>query len=139
VGWNAGRLGKPTAFIVTKINAGSNSGSPRTLRRWKRDVLGELTPPTKVAGTLRRAVRSAVPFAMKLLPGFRVDGTWNVPTTMVDGTWNVPTTMVDGTWNVPTTMVDCTWNVPTTLTFVRCVLGVLGQNDFYALPRFAKV
>ena len=116
MGWNAGRLGVPTAFIVTKINAGSNSGSPRTLRRWKRDVLGELTPPTKVAGTLRRAVRSAVPFALKLLPGFRVDGTWNVPTTMVDGTWNVPTT----------------------LTFARCVLGGLGQNDFYELPRFAK-
>ncbi len=41
-------------------------------------------------------VRSAVPFAVKLLPGFQVDGTWNVPTTLgfqVDGTWNVPTTL----------------------------------------------
>ncbi len=43
----------------------------------------------KVAGTLR------VPFAVELLPGFQVDGTWNVPTTLVDGTWNVPTTLVD--------------------------------------------
>ena len=25
---------------------------------------------------------SAVPFAVKLLPGFQVDGTWNVPTTL---------------------------------------------------------
>ena len=45
---------------------------------------------TKGAGTLRRAVRnrqkvqarSAVPFAVKLLPRFLVDGTWNVPTTL---------------------------------------------------------
>jgi hypothetical protein len=41
--------------------------------------------------------RSDVPFAVKLLPGFQVDGTWNVPTTLtfvhVDGTWNVPTTL----------------------------------------------
>ncbi len=39
--------------------------------------------------------RSAVPFTVELLPGFQVDGTWNVPTTLfqVDGTWNVPTTM----------------------------------------------
>jgi hypothetical protein len=35
---------------------------------------------TKVAGTLR------VPFAVKLLTEFQVDGTWNVPTTLVDGT-----------------------------------------------------
>jgi len=26
--------------------------------------------------------RSAVPFAVELLPGFQVDGTWNVPTTL---------------------------------------------------------
>jgi hypothetical protein len=48
-----------------------------------------------------------MPFAVKLLPGFQVDGTWNVPTTLfqVDGTWYVLTTLfqVDGTWNVPTT------------------------------------
>ena len=25
--------------------------------------------------------RSALPFAVRLLPGFQVDGTWNVPTT----------------------------------------------------------
>ena len=33
-------------------------------------------PPSKVAGTLRRAA------AVKRLPGFWVDGTWNVPTTL---------------------------------------------------------
>jgi len=26
--------------------------------------------------------RSTLPFAVKLLPGFQVDGTWNVPTTL---------------------------------------------------------
>jgi hypothetical protein len=34
--------------------------------------------------------------------------------------------------------VDGTWNVPTTLAFARCVSNGLGQNDVYALPRFAK-
>jgi hypothetical protein len=29
--------------------------------------------------------RSAVPFAVKLLIGFQVDGTWNVPTTLIPG------------------------------------------------------
>jgi len=29
--------------------------------------------------------RSAVPFAVKLLPGFQVDGTWNVPTYFIPG------------------------------------------------------
>ena len=42
-----------------------------------------------------------MPFAGELLPGFQVDGTWNVPTTLFQ--------------------VDGTWNVPTTLTFVGCV------------------
>ena len=56
-----------------------------------------------------------MPFAVELLPGFEVDGTWNVPTTLifeVDGTWNVPTTLifeVDGTWNVPTYYFDFGW------------------------------
>ena len=50
------------------------------------------------AGCGRKKVlaRSAMPFAVKLLSGFQVDGTWNVPTTLrfqVDGTWNVPTTL----------------------------------------------
>jgi hypothetical protein len=41
-----------------------------------------------------QARSAAVPFAVKLLPGFQVDGTWNVPTYyFVDGTWNVPTTL----------------------------------------------
>ncbi len=35
-----------------------------------------MTQPTKVAGTLRRAVRSPA------LQGFQVDGTWKVPTTL---------------------------------------------------------
>jgi len=67
--------------------------------------------PTKGAGTLRPVL-----FAVELLPGFQVDGTWNVPTTL--------RFQVDGTWNVPTTLrfrVDGTWNVPTPLTFVGCV------------------
>jgi hypothetical protein len=54
-------------------------------------------------------------FAVELLPGSLVDGTWNVPTTL--------TFLVDGTWNVPTTLtflVDRTWNVPITLTFTGC-------------------
>jgi hypothetical protein len=29
--------------------------------------------------------RSAVPFAVKRLPEFQVDGTWNVPTTLTFG------------------------------------------------------
>ena len=38
--------------------------------------------------------RSAVLFAVELLLGFQVYGTWNVPTYyFVDGTWNVPTTL----------------------------------------------
>jgi hypothetical protein len=57
------------------------------------------THPTKGAGTLR------VPFAVELLPGFQVDGTWNVPTTLVDGTWNVPTTL---------TFADCVFTVHNT-------------------------
>ena len=42
------------------------------------------------------AARSALPFAVELLLGLQVDGTWNVPTTLfqVDGTWNVPTTFL---------------------------------------------
>ena len=74
-----------------------------------------LTHPTQGTGTLRRAVRrhirqkvqarSAVPFAVELLPGFQVDGTWNVPTTLVDGTWKVPTTL---------TFVGCVYTVHNT-------------------------
>ncbi len=41
----------------------------------RRDTLTE-TQPTKVAGTLRRAVRS------QAFTRFQVDGTWNVPTTL---------------------------------------------------------
>ena len=47
-------------------------------------------------GLASQSARSALPFAVELLPGFQVDGTWNVPTTLfrVDGTWNVPTTFL---------------------------------------------
>jgi len=78
--------------------------------------------------------RSAVPFAVELLLGFQVDGTWNVPKTLfqVDGTWNVPTTL----WTAHGMclllcgrhmdcayyFVDGTWIVPTTLTFAGCVV-----------------
>jgi hypothetical protein len=53
--------------------------------------------------------RTAVPFAVELLPGFQVDGTWNVPTTFrfqVDGIWNVPT---------PLTWVGCVCEPPLAL------------------------
>jgi hypothetical protein len=62
--------------------------------------------------------RSAVLFAVELLLGFQVYGTWNVPTYY----------FVDGTWNVPTyNFVDGTWNVPTTLTFVSSVYWATGK------------
>ena len=59
--------------------------------------------------------RSAVPFAVELLPGFQVDGTWNVPTTL-------------------TFQVDGTWNVPTTLTFVSCVNLARHRFGFFRWP-----
>ena len=39
--------------------------------------MSDWTQPTK------GAARSAVPFAVELLPGFLVDGTWNMPTTFL--------------------------------------------------------
>ena len=73
-----------------------------------------------------------MPFAVKLLPGFPVDGTWNVPTTLGGR------------------HMECAYYFD----FCRlCLSGAerrpkaagiefsfagLGQNDFYALPGLAK-
>jgi hypothetical protein len=98
-------------------------------------------PPSKVAGTLRRAVRrqkvqarSAVPSAVKLLPGFWVDGTWNVPTTL--GGRHMECAYYSG-WTAHgmclLLWVDGRWNVPTTLPFVGwfdLINGISGKLRF---------
>jgi len=74
-------------------------------------------PPSKGAGTLRRAVRRQA-FA-RILGGRHMECAYYFGWTahgMCLLLW------VDGTWNVPTTLGDGTWNVPTTLTFVRATL-----------------
>ena len=47
-------------------------------------------PYAKICQLIRHSrqkvqARSAVPFAVELFPGFQVDGTWNVPTTLTLG------------------------------------------------------
>ncbi len=39
-------------------------------------------PPCRSGKPTKYQARSAVPFAVMRLPGFQVDGTWNVPTTL---------------------------------------------------------
>ena len=72
--------------------------------------------------------RSAVPFAVELLPGLQVDGTWNVPTYyFVDGTWNVPTNL---------TFVGC---VPLQLEFSLTSCIILGMPGLPpCVPPFAS-
>jgi hypothetical protein len=65
----------------------------------------EWTQPTKVAGTLRRAVRSQA--IARILGERHMECAYYY----VDGTWSVPIYYY----------VDGTWNVPTSLTFVGCV------------------
>jgi hypothetical protein len=77
----------------------------------------EWTQPTKVAGTLRRAVRSQA--IARILGGRHMECAYLL---LCERHMECAYYYVDGTWNVPTYYyVDGTWNVLSSLTFVGCV------------------